>query len=193
MYRTSALVFFTLQHSNGTSSAPDGPIKSTQCWAIIIPPFTIFFRWMCLKMNGTPAPPIFCMFVTGKNDDKPWEIYGNIRYTATGPWDLAQIPGLQKILRFASPLQSPFALLCPRRATMALHRPCPAFGSWRIFNFGRWERDCNKDDPQDLPLTRYRTIRYDPHLYDDYDSHMFTWLFGAFNGEPVSKQMDAKW
>ena len=87
------------------------------------------FYWMCLKMNGTPAPPIFCMFVTGKNDDKPWEIYGNIRHAAMGPWDLAQIPGLQKILRFVSPLQSPFALLCPRRATMALHRPCPAFGS----------------------------------------------------------------
>lgn len=128
--------------------------------------FHNIFYWMCLKMNGTPAPPIFCMFVTGKNDDKPWEIYGNIRHAAMGPWDLAQIPGLQKILRFVSPLLSPFALLCPRRATMALHRPCPAFGSWRIFNFGRWERDCNKDDPQDLPLTRYRNIVIIMCLFD---------------------------
>lgn len=152
-------------------AAPDGPIKSTQCWAMdgfLLSPY--FLDGCAWKWIAPRHPQFFACLLRGKmtiNHGKYMEIYGNIRYTAMGPWDLAPDPWHSKdSWRFASPLQSPFALLCPRRATMALHRPCPAFGSWRIFNFGRWERDCDKDDPQDLPLTRYRNIVIIMCLFD---------------------------
>ena len=76
---------------------------------------------------------------------------------------------------------SPIPICCMIMIPYPISIPIKVWWLWWLWYY---------DDP-------YHVIshRYDPHLYDDYDSHIsvFTWLFGAFNGEPVSKQMDAKW